>query len=646
MPKNVTFVEINVYDGMIPLATGYLEAYARQDPELRRDHRFTKYVTTRTTPIDTIVRDLVRTEADVFALSSYIWNMGLVKALVPRLLEARPRARILLGGPQVMHHAHDYVEPHQERVAVCNGEGEQVFSNYLRALTDARPDLTGVSGLSFFRDGEMIHTEAQPRIQDLDGIPSPFLNDLFDDSAAMSILETNRGCPFHCAFCYWGAANNDRVYKFSEDRVREEIAWISRAGIPTLLIADANWGMLKRDVHLSRHIAECRAENFTPMVVHFSAAKNSPARVAEITKIFQDAGLFSPQPISMQSLDENALEQIRRTNIKLDAFESLQDNLNERGTGSYIELIWPLPGETLASFRKGISTLCARRAHTIVIYTHLLLHNTPLFRRREELGLVTRPAHDGLAEADIVVQTADVSAEDFVDGMWLIYATKSLYNTRVLRILSRYLHRKGVRDHGDLYADFVDFCRTEPDHPYSRFCRESVAEARYYDITNYPAAYFLVLHGERAAFEALLHRFASAQSWWNDPDARALFEVDALKKPFLYRDAAIAGPAHPLREVTLLEASDHAYLVEIPQRVVDLLATLSDEPAFAAARGEGVSAPRRFRVDHRRRQHRYSADQSAEAQADYCSGAIARIETIMPAWTLAPQESTSASRRA
>ncbi|MEQ9570087.1 MAG: hypothetical protein RLN75_07830 [Longimicrobiales bacterium] len=378
-------------------------------------------------------------------------------------------------------------------------------------------------------------------------------------------------------------------------------------------------------------------------MVHFSAAKNSPDRVAEITGIFQDAGLFSPQPISMQSLDETALEQIQRTNIKLDAFQSLQTGLNERGIGSYIELIWPLPGETLASFRKGISTLCARGAHTIVIYTHLLLHNTPLFRKRDELGLVTRPAHDGLAEADIVVQTADVTAQDFVDGMWLIYATKSLYNTRTLRILSRYLHLKGIRAHGDLYADFVDFCRTEPDHPYSRFCRESVAEARYYDITNYPAAYFLVLQGERAAFEALLHRFASSQPWWDDPDARALFEVDAVKKPFLYRDAAITGPDHPLSEVTLLEASDHAYLVEIPQRVVDLLATLSDEPAFGTTGGRGASTARRFRVDHRRRQHRFSADQSAEAQADYCSGAIARIESIMPLWTPAPQPDTLAS---
>lgn len=632
MPRHVSLVEINVYDKMVPLVSGYLEAYARSDSELRRDHRFTKYVTTRSTPADEILGELAGLDSDIYAFSTYIWNMGLVKSLLPRLMELKPDAEILLGGPQVMHHTPDYVAPEWEHVTVCNGEGEQVFANYLREQGQAKPDLTRVPGLSFYRDGELIDTEAQPRIADLDSIPSPFLEGLFDENRAMSIVETNRGCPFRCAFCYWGAANNDRVYKFSEDRVRDELTWISRAGIPTILIADANWGMLKRDVHLSRHIAECKAENYAPMVVHFSAAKNSPQRVAEVTQIFQDSGLFSQQPISMQSLDETALEQIQRTNIKLTAFEELQSGLNERGIGSYIELIWPLPGETLSSFQKGISKLCERGAHTVVIYTHLLLHNTPLYRKREEMKLVTRPAHDGLAEADIVIQTADVSEHEFEQGMWFLYAVKVLYNTRILRLLGRYLHTRGLRTFGELFADFVAFCQGEPDHPFSRFCRDSIAEARYYDITNYPAGYFLALYGERAEFESLLYRFASAQSWWDDPHARAIFEVDVLNKPFLYRNDAVAGPVHPLEETRLVEVGDRTYVVEVPAAVVEILADISDEAAFAPA-SDDPSAPVRFLVDHRKTQIPYLADRSAEAQADYCSGAIARIETIMPTWS-------------
>ncbi len=65
------------------------------------------------------------------------------------------------------------------------------------------------------------------------------------------------GCPYHCGFCYWGAATNDRVYRFDEQRVRDEITWLASHDVMCLYIADANWGMLSRDVDLSQHIADC-----------------------------------------------------------------------------------------------------------------------------------------------------------------------------------------------------------------------------------------------------------------------------------------------------------------------------------------------------------------------------------------------------
>ena len=81
---------------------------------------------------------------------------------------------------------------------------------------------------------------------------------------------------------------------------------------------------------------------------------------------------------------------------------------------SFIELIWPLPGETLTSFKQGVEQLCERGAAYVVAYPHLLLHNTPLGENATEHGFVTRSVHDGVAEAEIVVQTADVTgAEDF-----------------------------------------------------------------------------------------------------------------------------------------------------------------------------------------------------------------------------------------
>src|SRR2546421_5977107 len=314
--RRVTFVELTVFERITPLVAGYLQAYAQADPALAADHRFQTYTTSIKTPLDRITRDVLAIDSDVYALSCYVWNMGLMRSLLRRLREARPHAQVVLGGPQVMHHAGRYLDPTDEGVTVCNGEGEATFAAYLRELADARPDLSRVQGISICRDGQVLTTASRPRIEDLDTIPSPFLGGVIPADYSMSILETNRGCPYHCAFCYWGAATNDRVYRFDEERVRADISWMSRNGIIFLYIADANWGMLRQDIDLSRHIADCARQHRLPNVVYFSAAKNKPQAVTRITEILQDAGLIASQPVSMQTLEPESLHVIARSNIK------------------------------------------------------------------------------------------------------------------------------------------------------------------------------------------------------------------------------------------------------------------------------------------------------------------------------------------
>ena len=40
--------------------------------------------------------------------------------------------------------------------------------------------------------------------------------------------ETNRGCPFSCAYCDWGSATNSKVARMELDRVFAELDWFSK----------------------------------------------------------------------------------------------------------------------------------------------------------------------------------------------------------------------------------------------------------------------------------------------------------------------------------------------------------------------------------------------------------------------------------
>lgn len=627
MSRSVTLVEINVYEKMTPLVSGYLQAYACKDAHLRNTFRFDTITTTRQTPVRAIARDLANRGSDLYAFSCYLWNIGLVKSLVKALGETNPDARVLLGGPQVMHHAAELLRPDDGQVMVCNGEGEKTFANVLKQLSDERPDFSRVRGLSFVRDGELVTTEGETRIRDLDEVPSPYQTGLFDGDYDMGVIETNRGCPFRCGFCFWGAATNDKVVKFDEQRIREDITWISSHDIPFLYLADANWGMLKRDVDISRHIAQCKREFGLPVFTYFSAAKNSPDRVTEITGIFGDADLLSAQPISMQTLSEQSLQLVDRDNIKLSAYRDLQANLNERGTASFIEMIWPLPGETLTSFRSGLEKLCASRASHIVIYPHLLLHNTPLYDLRDEHGMKVRCVHDGAAEAEIVVQTRDVSEAEFEEGMWFVYCILALYNTRALRCLAHYLHTSGTMPYRELYSSFIRFCAADG-NPLSTFCQRSIENIDYYDIFNYPAVYHLVSHSERRAVDDLLYRFVRSQPWWNEPAARVLFELDMLSRPFVYSNTPFEVPAIEFERVRVLDVSDRRFAAELRAADVGLVekhamfGVVEDDPDAGL-----------LLLDHKRGQRPFHARQSEQHNANYCNGVIMRVDSIMPTVT-------------
>jgi hypothetical protein len=101
--KSVALVELHVFEKITPLASGYLQAYATADPDVGAAHTFHIYSNTVMAPLNEVAGEVVALDADVYAFSCYVWNMGMLRALVKQVREAKPRAHVMLSGPQVMH---------------------------------------------------------------------------------------------------------------------------------------------------------------------------------------------------------------------------------------------------------------------------------------------------------------------------------------------------------------------------------------------------------------------------------------------------------------------------------------------------------------------------------------------------------------
>ncbi len=122
-------------------------------------------------------------------------------------------ANIILGGPHptILPDScfnNDFVD------AVCIGEGELTMADYVAAFYGGK-GLSGVNGIWFKKDGQLVKNPPRPAIEDVNTLPFPAY-DLFNmevytnnfvqlDSYSPNLLGASvivsRGCPYMCAYC-------------------------------------------------------------------------------------------------------------------------------------------------------------------------------------------------------------------------------------------------------------------------------------------------------------------------------------------------------------------------------------------------------------------------------------------------------------
>ena len=606
MRKTAILIHINVLRSVTPLTGGYLKAYARTEPALRSDWDIELYAAHVRTPASEIISHVVRRKPDVVGFSVYTWNVRLVQRLLPALQRILPpETQFLLGGVEVINLGQHYVERSWENAAVCNGEGERCFRDYLLELGQERPDMRHVPGISFWRDGSWITNDGIPRIRDLSEIPSPYLSDVLDlRGVEAALYETNRGCPFQCEFCFWGGAIGERVNRFPDDRIRDEIEYIARQGIRTLYICDANFGMLARDVDIAEHIVQMKRSHRYPDRVAFSSAKNSPDRVERIAKLLVDGDLLSAQAISLQTMNDRALDVARRGNIKPETYLRLQTRLNEWNVSSNVELIWPLPGETLESFKQGIDQLCAMGAQAFQLYPLLWLNNIGYRQRTAELGVVTMQEDDPAGGGEIVIQTKEVSYAQYVEGLLFASAVFLLYDCRGLYATMQVLRHYGIASFRDVCEAFAAWMngssgnaitelwqrgQREPDQLLQYIWRGIVGDA--------------VLHSHRKDFDRMLAEFTAGRTEWYEqagperaPVVRAAVEFDILNRPYPFVQTPLETGIEP-QLISIKSQRRGTWVIESPFD----LASFVEKIRHGQTADEGEPAARRVEVtiDHR-----------------------------------------------
>ncbi|WBB75794.1 KedN5 family methylcobalamin-dependent radical SAM C-methyltransferase [Micromonospora sp. WMMD1128] len=383
----------------MPLAAGYLRAVLAADRDLSaetdvRIHNFRGGV-----PLIRMAASLFAAPPpDVLACSVLGWNYRAFGALAETYKQLRPDGCVVFGGNHVAHQGARVLREHPAVDVVVDGEGEMTFRELVRVLLERTyPEgLSQVAGLTYrLPDGAVARTPDRVRLSDLDVVPSPFLTGALPmtDAAGrfrydVALMETNRGCPYKCAFCYWGGAVGQRVRAFSRERLAAELDCFGFHQVPTVVLCDANFGLLAGDEEFVEDLIRTRERRGYPRAVETSWAKNKSDRFHRIVRDLRRHGFQSSFTLALQSLSDVALTGMRRRNMRVNEWENLADWLVREGLDCYAELIWGAPGETVESFLAGYDRLAARVSR-IAVYPMLLLPNTTYAEQRARHGLVT-----------------------------------------------------------------------------------------------------------------------------------------------------------------------------------------------------------------------------------------------------------------
>ncbi len=476
--KKVYFVQAGfAFDKSVylPYATGCLAAYSLQFEDFNKAYELGGFFYKREKIDDIISR--MQTPS-VVAFSNYAWNVEFNKALSRKVKSLYPDCTIIFGGHSVRNDSGELLDECDWIDYLIFGEGEAPFYNLLMSLHNDS-DISCVNSIAY-RSGSKAVCTSRSACPDISDYPSPYLTGLFDPIAEnetvelLSVIETNRGCPYKCAYCDWSAKSKVRF--FPMEKVKAELRWLSEHKIEYCFCADANFGMFRRDVEVAEYCIELKKSTGYPDVFRPCYAKENDDNVFEICSKFNEYHIDKGATMAYQSLSDDALENVNRKNLTVEHFADIVKKYNQAKIPTYSELILGLPGETFESFCDGLCKLLEAGQHNSVSVYHCeVLPNSIMGSREyiEKHGIKSRKVkfnHIHSAEtreeipefSEIVMETATMSKEMWVQSNLFSVTLQCFHSLGLLRCFAIYAHYEKGMSYREFYNRLFNFVIENP----------------------------------------------------------------------------------------------------------------------------------------------------------------------------------------
>jgi radical SAM superfamily enzyme YgiQ (UPF0313 family) len=483
--KKISFVSPNFQQGpkefnayYLPYSPAILWSYANQFDHIKNHYELDTFIWRRD-PIEQVVEQLK--DNYLIGFSTYIWNKNYNNTLARELKKANPDLIIVFGGPEPPIEDKNFFEKFPYIDICVKQEGEISFLKILESKS--KDDWNNIPGLILNKNKKTIDTGISLRIDNLDQIPSPYLTGVFDnlinefpEITWNATLETNRGCPYACTFCDWGSLTYNKVKKFNLDRVFNELKWIGKHQCDFVSITDANFGIFpERDSIIADKLIEVQKTYNNPKAYTISWAKNQKKEIVDIVKkLIYEGGSKIGLNLSVQTLDENVLEIIKRKNLEMNKIEEVFDICEENNIPLYTELILGLPGETLESWKNNFYRLYRAGNHTgITVYQAQLLENAEMnLVQKKEYNIESVIVYDYIVGTynenevkegiEVVISTVDLSSDLMIQAQVFSWFMNTFHINGLTNYISRFLEKYKNVSYEQFYENLFQHIKTDP----------------------------------------------------------------------------------------------------------------------------------------------------------------------------------------
>ena len=334
-----------------------------------------------------LVDELLAVAPQIIGFGVYIWNVTQTCEVVRLLKLVRPDIKVVLGGPEVSHETDQQAIVHLAD-HVITGWGDVSFAKLCNAL------LHGPKPLMKVVKGE------QPA---LDQIALPYAEYTDDDLAhRLLYVEASRGCPFKCEFCL--SSLDKTAWAFDLDAFLRELETLYQRGARNFKFVDRTFNLkIDASVRILQFFLDRMVQG---LFVHFEVIPDHlPDKLKDMIAQFPPGVLQFE--VGIQSFNVEVQQRISRRQDNDRTVANLRWLVNESNAHLHTDLIFGLPGESLASFALGFDRLYALKPHEIQLGILKRLRGTPIARHTVEYAMVydTAPPYT-------VRQTGVVTADE------------------------------------------------------------------------------------------------------------------------------------------------------------------------------------------------------------------------------------------